>query len=137
MNHTVKVASASRVPLKHETLANLSIFELVGMFKKAAQAQGESLEEGKSRAANKQNDIIRALKKEFKRRGNEGLSAVLHMTGDKAKWVRLFAAGFALRFAPRKAEPVLKELTLLQGDCGFIAQMLLKYWREGTLPPDD
>ena len=116
---------------------NLSIFELVTLYEEAAKVYGEALEHGKSRIANKQHTVIGALRKEFKRRGEEGRIAVVRMMSHEAKWVRLLAAGFVLRFDSQKAVPILQELALLSGNCGFTAEMILELWREGRLPPEE
>jgi len=120
-----------------KNLQTLSVLELTGLYEKAGTAYGEALEHGTAKAANKQYDVIAALEKEFKRRGSEGQEAVLRAMSHESRWVRLLAAGFTLHFDPPKAVPVLQEITLLRGTCGFTAGKILELWREGRLPPEE
>jgi len=76
-------------------LRSLSIFELVALYVKAAEAHGKAREDSKPRAANKQNDIILSLEEELQRRGHEGHAAMLRLMEHESRWVRLLAAGSA------------------------------------------
>lgn len=118
--------------MKPEALQSLSIFQLVALYEKAAQAHGKAMEDGKPRAASKQTDIILSLHEEFRRREPEVRTAFLHMMSHESKWVRLLAATYALRFSPNDAEAVLRELAQLPGDCGFLAGFTLDQRQKGT-----
>ena len=123
--------------MKPEALQSLSIFELVGLYVKAAQAYGQAREEAKPRVANKQSDLVVTLRKEFRRRGHEGHAAMARLMTHESGWVRLMAAGFTLHISPTEAEPVLEALTQLAGECGFSASTILDLWRRRELKPPE
>jgi hypothetical protein len=116
--------------LKKSTVETSSMSELIASYEKTALEYGQAIDSGDHRTANKQNDRIRLLRKEMGRRGDDGLAAISHLMENPAAWVRLLAAGYVLRFAPQKAEPVLQQLSEGPEFFGFTAETILKQWKK-------
>ena len=108
------------------------------MYEKAALLHGHSLDEGNSRVANRQYDVLERLRKELQGRGHEGRAVILHLLASRERWIRLVAAGDSLRFEPKQALPVLEELAATPtGACSLTAEITLDAWRNGKLTFED
>ncbi|RKG83040.1 DUF2019 domain-containing protein [Corallococcus sp. CA049B] len=120
--------------MKHETLKQASIHELVAAFAKAAELHGQASVEGRHRSANTQYARLTATWRELRTRGEAGRSALTGLLQDSNPRVRLWAASHALEFTPMLAEAELERLS--QGPAGVVrldAEMTLSEWRAGNL----
>ncbi len=124
--------------MKQVPLESLTIFELTARIEKAASLHGQATERGDYRVGNKQYDLLVSLHKELKRRGGEGRAAILSLMRSADIGVRLWAATFALRFAPEQAALVLEEIARgPRSTTRFTAEVTLEEWRKGNLKLDD
>ncbi|MDY7233317.1 DUF2019 domain-containing protein [Hyalangium rubrum] len=122
--------------MKEATLKALELEALIEKYRSSSAKHGRAISEGHPRAANKEFDILVAIRKELRTRGEEGwqrLSSLLH---DPEPGTRYWAATFLLEFMPHEAERVLGELASIPKSLvGFSAEMVLKKWKDGTFTP--
>jgi hypothetical protein len=113
-------------------LEELSVDELVGQYRAAASKHGEATLRGTPRVANRNADVVAAVYRELRRRGDErALSALLD---DDDRGVRGWAGAHALEFAPSEGESVLEILAAEDfGLVSFSAEITLEEWRAGRL----
>ena len=133
----VPSAVRSRFPVTRKALENLPVSELKAMYEKAALLSGHTSESGDHRTGSKQYDLIISIRRELKRRGDEGGLAILDLMNNASPWVRFWAAAYALHLDPGRAERVLQDLASGSGPCSFEAEMTLSEWRKGHLTPQD
>jgi hypothetical protein len=70
------------------------------------------------------------------RRSPSGQDALMKMLADQNVFVRLWAGGDALAFAPEMAVPVLEAIAAQKGLTATDARMTLSEWRAGRLLKD-
>ena len=115
--------------MKSGEVRTAELHELVAAYRDAARTHGERLESGSVRKCNRAADLLAAIYAELRFRGIEAQRALLALLTDPAPGVRGWAAAHALEFAPDVGEPVLIELSKLEGLVGFSAEE----WRKGRL----
>jgi hypothetical protein len=104
---------------------------LVSRYADAASAHQKASEQGDHKRANPQHDVVAAVYRELRRRGEA--EALLPLLGHDDLGVRAWAGAHALEFAPPQGERVLEEISAVDGLVGFDAKMTLQTWREGEL----
>jgi hypothetical protein len=114
-----------------DDLTRTTVGELVSRYVEAATEHVKASERGDYRRANPQHDIVAAIYRELRRRG-EG-EALLPLLAHDEPAVRSWAGAHALEFSPQEGERVLEELAAEAGVVGLNAQMTLETWRKGEL----
>jgi hypothetical protein len=114
--------------MKKAELRAESIADLLALYEKSAI---EHRRASNSIAANKAADVVAAVYRELRRRGEQAL--LLPLVRSPRPEVRSWAAAHALEFAPEQGVPVLEDLSNEPRSLGFSAKMTLKVWREGNL----
>jgi len=121
--------------MKRKRLESLSIFELTARYAQSASLYAQAFDACDSKKANKQYDVLAAIREELKKRP-EGRSAILNLLRSDDIGVRFCAAASALAFAPKEAESVLEEIA--SGPLrtlGYSSEMTLEEWRKGNFEP--
>lgn len=108
-----------------------TVDQLVSRYVEAASAHQMASEQGDHTRANPQHDIVAAVYRELRGRGEEEALRPLLTHNDPG--VRSWAGSHALAFSPQDGEKVLEALAKESGVVGFNAQMTLETWREGEL----
>lgn len=106
---------------------------LLVRFGEAARKQWEMIPVGDSEGANRAFAEYTAIYSELKRRGPAHQIRLTELLADPSPAVRMAAAGLALEFDPKRAEPVLEEVSKQPRTLGFNARILLEEWRAGRL----
>ena len=109
--------------------------ELIAVYARAAIDQGTA----KSvRKANRSSDMMLRIARILQERGPESQTKLLPLLRHPDPRVRLWAAAYALTFAPESAEPVLQDLAAEspsaagpRGTVRFDAKMTLQEWHKG------
>lgn len=114
-----------------EAMSSASVEQLVSWYAEAAGAHLQASEVGDSESANQQHEILAAVYRELRRRGER--RALLSLLSSENLGVRSWAGAHALEFAEAQGERALEELSRDPGLPGFNAQMTLAAWREGNL----
>lgn len=117
-------------------MKTLAMETLIEKYGSASAKHGRATDDGDAKAANREFDILVALRKELRSRGEEGWQRLRSLLHDVEPGTRYWAATFLLEFAPHEAERVLGELASIPKSLvGFSAEMVLKKWRDGTFKP--
>ena len=106
---------------------------LVAAYRAAAVAHGRATNDGDHRAANRHHDIVAAIYRELRKRGDSARRELLPLLDDIDPYVRAWAAAHALDFAPDRGERVLRRLAESPGAIGLSAEMTLREWAKGSL----
>ncbi|HJP58903.1 MAG TPA: hypothetical protein VJ865_02855 [Gemmatimonadaceae bacterium] len=107
--------------------------ELGDAYRTAAAAQGQAVVAGDHKVANRHSDLLFAISRELRGRGEAGQSVLLPLLNDSDESVRSWAAADVLEFVPELAVPVLEVLAETNGLPGLNAKMTLQEWRNGRL----
>ena len=119
--------------MKKKEIETADAQTLVAAYRAAAVANGRATEESDHRTANRQHDIVAAIYRELRKRGDSAQRELLALLDDINPHVRAWAAAHALEFAPDRGEPVLRRLANGAGVVGLNAEMTLREWTKGSL----
>jgi len=119
--------------MKQAQYGELGIDELVEIYKNAASAHRRASDVGDFRKGNKEFDVVAAVYRELRKRGESAQRALLPLLEDEDLGVKVSVAARAMEFAPELGQPILEMLSRERGTVGLNASMVLKVWREGTL----
>lgn len=97
---------------------------------------GEYLDKGDSKNANKQFRIILKIENDLKSKHEFGLEKLLSYLEHPSAYVRLHTATIVIPISPEKAKDVLTELSKGRGTVAFTAEMTLSEWEKGNLKFD-
>lgn len=114
-------------------LKRAKVDELLVMYANAAVAHGQATIKGDFRNGNPQADIIFAIYRELRARGESAQHSLLSLIGHSDSSVRCWVAAHAMEFAPDRGQPVLEALSQEQGLIAFTAEMTLEQWKKGKL----
>ena len=117
--------------MNRSDIAALTVDELVRRYAEAASAHQKASERGDHKSANPEHDVVAAVYRELRRRGER--EALLPLLAHAESAVRAWAGAHALEFAPEEGERVLEEVAAEPGLVGFDAKMTLQTWHEGNL----
>jgi hypothetical protein len=106
---------------------------LIQAYRAAAVAHGSATERGDYRKANRNHDLVAAIYRELRSRGDEARLELLTLLDDIDPYVRSWSAAHALDFAPDRGEDVLRRLAGSGGAVGLNAEMTLRAWANGSL----
>jgi HEAT repeat protein len=118
---------------KRKRLQNLSTDKLVERYAEAALLHGENTLSGNYRETNRQHDVIAAIYRELKSRGEEHVMQLKELINDRDDAVRLWAAAHTLDLCQDVSEKVLEEIGRSKGLIPLSARTTLREWRKGTL----
>lgn len=122
--------------MRKDALKALAMETLIEKYRTASAKHGRATDDGDARAANREFDILVALRKELRSRGEDGWQSLRRLLHDLEPGTRYWAATFLLEFAPHEAERVLVELASIPKSLvGFSAEIALKQWKDGTFKP--
>jgi hypothetical protein len=123
--------------MRRAEISSRSTSELVEAYASAAAFHGRATEVSdprETRSANRAADLIAAIYREFRARGNEACEHLLPLLSHPEPGVRGWAGAHALEFAPKLGEPVLEELARLpRSPVGFSAEITIREWKAGRL----
>lgn len=97
---------------------------------------GESLDKGDSKNANKQFRILIKIENDLKSKQEYGREKLLPYLEHPNEYVRLHTASIVIPISPEKARDVLAELAKRRGTVAFTAEMTLSEWEKGNLKFD-
>lgn len=100
-------------------------------FIESAIKNGEAVEKGDSKKANKEFDLIQKYYLELKESENTNILIPLLESNDK--YVQLWSAYYLLPIETNRSEIVLEELSQIRGVISITAKFTLKEWKKGTL----
>ena len=106
---------------------------LIEAYRAAAAAHGAATEKSDYRKANRHHDVVAAIYRELRTRGDAAQLELLALLDDLDPHVRGWAAAHALDFAPERGERVLRRLASSGGAVGLNAEMTLREWTKGSL----
>ncbi len=105
-------------------------------FISACIKNGEFLNNGDSKNANKQYRVISRCKGDLKAKEEYGLAKITPYLEHQEKYVRLWTASILLEIEPLRSKEVLIELSKEKGNLGFTAEVTLSEWEKGSLTFD-
>jgi hypothetical protein len=110
---------------------------LIAKFSGSVAAQSEAVKNGDARAGNEHAKAYVAAFNELTRTyGDEGREALVVLLKDERLDVRTTAAAFLMRYAEKRARPVLEAAAKGRGLDAFAAGQTLERWKEGALDLD-
>jgi hypothetical protein len=124
----VRWGKVNRSDIKASTTSSL-----IHAYRAAAAAHGVATDGGDYRKANRNHDLVAAIYRELRSRGDEARVELLVLLDDVDPHVRGWAAAHALEFAPDRGERVLRRLAGSGGEVGLSAEMTLREWANGSL----
>lgn len=104
---------------------------LAEKFIDASIIYGEAIEQGESKAANKQSSIIRKIRKQLVESCK--LDLLIPSIKHNNDYVRLNVAASLIEILPDESRTVLAELQSRKGLVGFEAKMFLQEWDKGNI----
>ncbi|MGE3466127.1 MAG: DUF2019 domain-containing protein [Pyrinomonadaceae bacterium] len=119
---------------QNPSLGGFSDDELAIEFAEAARLHGVYTETGEYRKTNAQYHRLAGVYKELRGRGTHAQRLLLGLLESKVVSVRVWAAMYALEFAPGRAEPILEQIA--SGTIGHQrtdAEIVLREWKAGNL----
>ena len=119
--------------IKQEKLGELSIDDLIGHYATAALLHGKNTISGNYRETNRHHDIIAAIYRELKLRGDEAVKRLTELLENDDDSVKVWAAAHTLEFNELECSNILEKIGLDRGLVPLAARMTLREWRKGTL----
>lgn len=105
--------------------------DALGLFEEAAIKQGEAIDEGNSKAANRNYDKIAEVAKFL--RANKCIKELSVFYEHSNVSVRLFAAAYLLPVDEKRSLEVLYEISQMRGIESHNAKMTIQEWKNGNL----
>lgn len=113
-----------------------SLEKILEEYLDACKKNGEYLDKGDSKTANKQFQILTKIRSDLISNEEYGLTKLLPYLEHSSEYVRLHTASILLPITPAEAKNVLLELSNKRGNVGFTAKMTLGEWEKGNLKFD-
>jgi hypothetical protein len=107
--------------------------KIVKNFINASIKQGESLEEGNWKVANRQYKIIEKSYHQLNELGKEGEKELVKLLDYNNDYVKLWSATYSLPIEEVKAKKILEILSNKTRGLGLTAKMTIEEWEKGNL----
>lgn len=122
--------------MRKTQLKKLPLEQLIEMTRTNSSERWRAISEGRPKDGNRMFDLLVAIRRELRTRGQEAQRQLLGLLDDPDPGTRCWAAVSVLEFAPIEGERVLTELAKIPDSLvGFSAELTLEKWKEGTFKP--
>ncbi|MCB2362146.1 hypothetical protein [Clostridium estertheticum] len=100
-------------------------------FIESAIKNGEAVEKGESKKANKEFDLLQKYYLQLKE--SESINILSPLLESNNKYVQLWSSYYLLSIETKRSEIILEELSQIRGLISITAKITLKEWKKGTL----
>jgi hypothetical protein len=107
--------------------------KIIENFINASIKQGESIEEGNWKVANRQYKIIEKSYQHLRKLDEKSVYELIKLLDYNNDYVKLWSATYSLSIDEEKAKNVLKILSNKSGGLGLTAKMTLQEWEKGNI----